>query len=215
MIDEPSEEEESEEEEDEGESDGVSLGRCIAFQTTRADSISCCHYETSLSLPISLNLRRSPLSTLRTRLMHTSMDILRPPPRTRSETDLPFLSVPYVSRSRPRSTGFPSTYALSASTSISTSASNPTSGHTSIIVRPPLASRHTDPTAFTLSPCFNLDSSTSFMPTITSTMTNTLFIPTTTTTDCGPQPSITPPPQSQPHHLPSYPHLNLRSRDSP
>lgn len=107
MIDELSEEEESEEEEDEVESDGVSLGRCIAFQMTRADSISCCHYETSLSLPISLNLRRSPLSTLRTRLMHTSMDILRPPPRIRSETGIPFLSVSHLSRPRPRSTGFP------------------------------------------------------------------------------------------------------------
>jgi hypothetical protein len=199
----------SEEEEDEVESDGVSLRRCIAFRVTRADSTSCSQYETFLSVSISLSLRRSPLSTTRIRLIHTSMNMMRPPPRTRSETDLPFLSVSYVSRSRPRSTGFLSTYALSASTSISTSASNPTSGHTSIIVRPPLASRHTDPTAFTLSPCFNLDSLTSSMLTTTSVLTNTLFITTTSPTDYGLQFSSRP---SSNHNLNSR-HTHTQTSD--
>ena len=65
MVDELSEEELSEEEEDEVESDGVSLARCIAFRVTRADSTSCCHYETFLSISISLSLRRSPFSLTR------------------------------------------------------------------------------------------------------------------------------------------------------
>jgi hypothetical protein len=149
----------------------------------RADSISCCHYETFLSISISLSLRRSPLSTIRIRLMHTSINILRPPlhfDRNRKPVFHSSPSLIYLDLDRDQPDGV-LTYFFHFNVTLPLPLP--------LILRLVIPLSSSDnlsslaiSSAFTISPCFNLNPLPSFIPTTTSAITNILFISTTTTT---------------------------------